>query len=68
MPRASRWGTPQGVVYGYARVTTVDGDPGRIDEVIMFVKQTVEPLVRQQPGSFGLAIFVNREKGRVAVT
>ena len=52
----------------YARVTTVDGNPGRIDELIMAVTQTVEPLVRQQPGSFGLAMFINREKGRVAVT
>ena len=40
-----------------ARVTTVDGNPGRIDELIMFVTQTVEPLVRQQPGSFELAAF-----------
>ncbi|MCA1721686.1 MAG: ester cyclase [Actinobacteria bacterium] len=47
---------------------TVDGDPGRIDQVIAFVKGTVEPLVRQQPGSCGLAMFVNRDKGRVAVT
>ena len=52
----------------YARVTTVDGDPGRIDDVIAFVKETVEPLVRQLPGSLGLSMFVNRDKGRAAVT
>lgn len=61
-------GTAQGVVHVYARVTTVDGDPGRIDDVISFVKGTVEPLVRQQPGSAGLAMFVDRDKGRVTVT
>jgi len=52
----------------YARVTTVDGDPGRIDEVITFVKSTVQPLLEQLPGSLGLAMFVNRDKGRVVVT
>ena len=52
----------------YARLTTVDGDPGRIDDVIRFVKETVEPLVRQLPGSLGLAMFVDRDRGRVAVT
>jgi predicted ester cyclase/quinol monooxygenase YgiN len=52
----------------YARVTTVDGDPGRIDAAITFVQETVEPLVRQLQGSLGLAMFVNRTKGRVVVT
>lgn len=61
-------GTAQGVRHVYARVTTVDGDAGRIDEVIAFVKDTVQPLLEQQPGSRGLAMFVNRDKGRVVVT
>lgn len=52
----------------YARVTTVDGDAGRIDEVIAFVKETLQPLLLQLPGSLGLAMFVNRDRGRVAVT
>jgi len=61
-------GTAKGVRHVYARVTTVDGDPGRIDDVIAFVKETVEPLVRQLEGSLGLAMFVNRKKGRAVVT
>lgn len=52
----------------FARVTTVDGDAGRIDEVITFVKETVQPLLKQLPGSLGLAMFVNRDRGRVVVT
>lgn len=43
----------QGVRHVYARVTTVDGDPGRNDEVITFVKSTVQPLLEQLPGSLG---------------
>lgn len=61
-------GTALGVRHVFARVTTVDGDAGRIDEVITFVKQTVQPLLLQLPGSLGLAMLVNRDRGRVTVT
>lgn len=61
-------GTARGVRHVFARVTTVDGDAGRIDEVITFVEQTVQPLLKQLPGSLGLAMLVNRDRGRVVVT
>ncbi|GAC1445313.1 MAG: hypothetical protein NVSMB55_25730 [Mycobacteriales bacterium] len=52
----------------YARITTIDGNASRIDEAIRFVQGTVQPLLEQLPGSLGLAMFVNRDKGRVAVS
>ena len=47
----------------YARLTMVDGDPQRVDDLVAFVESDVRPAVEAQPGSRGVALFVNRESG-----
>lgn len=60
------WGQ-RGVRTMHARLATVQGDPSRIDTAIRFVRDVVEPLVDDLDGSLGLGMWVDRDRGQVAV-
>jgi hypothetical protein len=51
----------------HARLTMVKGDPGKIDDLVAFVDNDVRPLVEAQPGSRGMALFVDRGTGEGGV-
>jgi len=50
------------------RINFLEGDPGKIDEAIAFVRERVQPHVEAQAGSHGLGMWVNRETGDSIVT
>lgn len=52
----------------YARSTSVQGDPARIDEGISYVREEVMPTVTTMDGCMGISMLVNRETGRGIVT
>jgi hypothetical protein len=52
----------------YARSTSVQGDPARIDEGIRFVREEVMPAVTGMQGCIGLSMLVDRGSGRAIVT
>ncbi len=52
----------------HVRATTIDADPGRIDEGVAFVKEHVVPAVATLPGSLGLSMFVDRDTGLTTVS
>ena len=52
----------------YARSTSVQGDPARIDDGIRYVREEVTPAVTGMEGCIGLSMLVDRGTGRVIVT
>jgi heme-degrading monooxygenase HmoA len=52
----------------YARSTTVQGSPAKIDEGIRYVRDQVMPLVEQMDGCIGLSMLTDRDTGRCIVT
>lgn len=52
----------------YARSTSIQGDPARIDEGIRFVREEVMPGVTAMDGCIGMSMLVNRETGRCIAT
>jgi hypothetical protein len=52
----------------YARSTTVHGDPMKMDDGIVYVRDTVMPAIKQMAGSVGLSMLCDRESGRCIVT
>jgi len=52
----------------YARSTSIQGDPARIDEGISFVRDEVMPAVTGMDGCIGLSMLVNRETGHCIAT
>lgn len=52
----------------YMRVTTVHGDPSRIDDVVALVRNRAKPVVDRSEDGRGMSVFVDREKGRVVAT
>ena len=52
----------------YARSTSVQGDPARIDDGIRYVREEVMPAVTGMEGCIGLSMLVDRGNGRVIVT
>ena len=52
----------------YARSTSIQGDPARIDEGIRYVREEVMPAVTGMDGCIGMSMLVNRETGRGIVT
>jgi hypothetical protein len=52
----------------YARSTSVQGDPARIDEGIRYVRDEVMPAVTGMKGCIGLSMLVDRGSGHVIVT
>lgn len=52
----------------YARSTTVQGSPKRVDQAIAMVRDEVLPAVSQMPGCLGLSMMVDRSDGHGVVT
>ncbi len=52
----------------HARATTVEGDPGRVDEVLRQVESEVLPLLKEQAGFKGFTVHVDRASGKVVGT
>ena len=52
----------------YARSTTVQADPQRIDEGIAYIRDEVMPTVQGMPGCMGLSMLCARDSGRCIVT
>jgi len=52
----------------YARSTTVRGTPEGMDAGISYVRDKVEPAVRQMDGCVGLSMLAERDTGRCIVT
>lgn len=46
----------------------VTAEPGKVDEVVAFVRDRVQPVLDRQAGSLGLSMNVDRESGRCTVT
>src|SRR3712207_3888824 len=52
----------------YARSTTVQADPQRIDGGIAYIRDEVMPAVQSMPGCMGLSMLCDRDSGRCIVT
>jgi quinol monooxygenase YgiN len=52
----------------YARSTTVQGDPGTLDEAISYVGEKEFPAITGIPGCVGLSMLADRENGRCIVS
>jgi quinol monooxygenase YgiN len=52
----------------YARSTTIDGDPGAVDDGIAYVHDEVMSMVRGMEGCVGLSMLADRTSGRCIVT
>jgi hypothetical protein len=52
----------------YARSTSIQGDPARIDAGITFVREEVMPAVTGMDGCIGLSMLVNRDTGHCIAT
>ena len=52
----------------YARTTTIQADPQRIDEGIANVRDEVMPAVQSMPGCMGVSMLCDRDSGRCIVT
>jgi hypothetical protein len=52
----------------YARSSSIQGDPARIEECISYVREEVMPAVTGMDGCIGLSMLVNRETGRCIAT
>jgi heme-degrading monooxygenase HmoA len=52
----------------YARTTTIQGDPAKIEAGLTAVREEVFPAVSAMDGSIGMSMFVNRESGRCIAT
>lgn len=52
----------------YARSTSIQGDPSRVDEGISFVREEVMPAVTGMDGCIGMSMLVNRDTGRCIAT
>ncbi len=52
----------------YARSTTIQGDPQRMDDGIAYVRDKVMPGVAQMDGCVGLSMLCDRMSGRCIVT
>ena len=52
----------------YARSSTFQGDPARINSGITFVRDQVMPSLQQIEGCIGVSLIVNRDSGRAIVT
>jgi heme-degrading monooxygenase HmoA len=52
----------------YARITTLNGDPDRIEQTVALALERVRPVVEGLAGSLGLAVFADRQTGQVVAT
>lgn len=52
----------------YARTTTVEASPERIDDVVRQIESEVLPLLEEQRGFKGFTVHVDRSSGKVVGT
>jgi heme-degrading monooxygenase HmoA len=52
----------------YARVTTIDGDPQRLETGTVYVRDRSLPMAREAEGCRGLSMLADRTTGRCIVT
>jgi hypothetical protein len=52
----------------YARATTVQADPQRVDAGIAYIRDEVMPALQGMPGCMGLSMLCARDTGRCIVT
>src|SRR3954447_140817 len=52
----------------YARSTTVQADPQRIDDGITYIRDEVMPAVTTMPGCMGLSMLCDRDSARCIIT
>ncbi len=53
----------------YARITTVQAQPDKLDELIALFRDSIMPAAKQQKGFLGARLFTDRATGKgVAVT
>lgn len=52
----------------HARATVVMTEPSRVDDVVAFVRDRIQPVLDAQAGSLGLSMSVDRASGRCTVT
>jgi heme-degrading monooxygenase HmoA len=52
----------------YARHTYVTGDPRKIDEAVTAIQKKGRELLRERPGYTGIAIFADRDLGKLLIT
>ncbi len=50
------------------RANIIDGDPDKVEAGIAFVRDRVTPSIETSPGSRGLGMWVDRDKGLTVVT
>jgi hypothetical protein len=50
------------------RAVVATGDPAKIDELVAFTRDEIQPVVDGLPGSHGLGMWVNRKTGDVVVS
>jgi heme-degrading monooxygenase HmoA len=48
----------------FGRVTTVEGDPGTVDEAIIYTREKLVPAARQLDGNHGLLTLIDRATGK----
>jgi hypothetical protein len=51
----------------FGRLSYVEGDPGRIDDLIVYVRTVVKPATDELAGSHGLGMWVNRTTGSALI-
>lgn len=49
----------------HARITTIEGQPDRIDEVVGQIEADVLPVLREQDGFKGFTVHMDRSGGKV---
>jgi quinol monooxygenase YgiN len=52
----------------YARSTTIQADPQKIDDGLAHVRDTVMPAVQEMDGCVGLSMLADRDSGRCIIT
>lgn len=52
----------------HARTTTVEGDPGRIEDALRQIESEVLPLLKEQQGFKGVTVHADRSSGKVVGT
>jgi hypothetical protein len=49
----------------HARITTIQGDPGRIDAAVQKARDDVLPILKEQQGWKGFTVMADRSSGKL---
>jgi quinol monooxygenase YgiN len=47
----------------HVRMSSITGDPAKVDEVVRNLEETARPAVEAQPGNRGFAVFTDKDRG-----